>query len=250
MGQPKLMNTGSNTTSASQYTGGNTPPQGTTLAPEQSATQWGDVSRCALGSCTSRHLPTISIPFTSADIHVHSSWLLPSPQSHSTVDFPPLDAPWYRKMFAFAGLGFLVAVGYMDPGNWATDLAAGSQFGYQLLFVVLLSSCCAMFLQYLALKLGIASDRDLAQACRDAYHPHLNKLLWVVAELAIAATDLGADAVDHGVLPVRASPLKARHWLGGYRVSEQVVGRRHVPDLLMGCEHTFLHTTCVMEYSA
>ncbi|KXZ56268.1 hypothetical protein GPECTOR_1g234 [Gonium pectorale] len=93
-------------------------------------------------------------------------------------------------MFAFAGLGFLVSVGYMDPGNWATDLAAGSSFGYTLLFVVLLSSCCAMFLQYLSLKLGIASDRDLAQACRDAYHPHVNKVLWVIAELAICATDL------------------------------------------------------------
>ncbi|GIL44555.1 hypothetical protein Vafri_2087 [Volvox africanus] len=112
------------------------------------------------------------------------------PESHATLSFPSEDAPWYRKLFAFAGLGFLISVGYMDPGNWATDLAAGSAFGYTLLFVVLLSSIFAMFLQYLSLKLGVASDRDLAQACRDAYHPYVNKVLWVVAELAIAATDL------------------------------------------------------------
>ncbi|GFR47169.1 hypothetical protein Agub_g8862 [Astrephomene gubernaculifera] len=112
------------------------------------------------------------------------------PESNASLSFPSANAPWYRKLFAFAGLGFLISVGYMDPGNWATDLAAGSSFGYTLLFVVLLSSLCAMFLQYLALKLGIASDRDLAQACRDAYPPALNRLLWLVAELAIAATDL------------------------------------------------------------
>ncbi|KAG2450724.1 hypothetical protein HYH02_004562 [Chlamydomonas schloesseri] len=116
---------------------------------------------------------------------------LPSlPESNASLSFPDESSPWWKKMFAFAGLGFLISVGYMDPGNWATDLAAGSSFGYTLLFVVLCSSLCAMFLQYLSLKLGIASDRDLAQACRDAYHPHVNKLLWVVAEAAIAATDL------------------------------------------------------------
>src|SRR5271168_5330406 len=78
-------------------------------------------------------------------------------------------ASWLRKLFAFAGPGYLVAVGYMDPGNWATDLGGGSKFGYQLLSVVLLSSLVAMFLQALSAKLGIASGRDLAQACREHY---------------------------------------------------------------------------------
>ncbi|KAG2481938.1 hypothetical protein HYH03_014456 [Edaphochlamys debaryana] len=112
------------------------------------------------------------------------------PESNSSLAFPSADSPWYKKMFAFAGLGFLVSVGYMDPGNWATDLAAGSAFGYTLLFVVLVSSGIAMFLQFLSLKLGVITDRDLAQACRDAYPKSVNRCLWVVAELAIAATDL------------------------------------------------------------
>lgn len=109
--------------------------------------------------------------------------------SNSSVPFN-VDAPFWKQLFTFTGLGFLISVGYMDPGNWATDLAAGSKFGYKLLFVVLLSSLFAIFLQYLSLKLGIASDRDLAQACRGAYHRYVNWVLWVVAELAIAATDL------------------------------------------------------------
>jgi manganese transport protein len=97
---------------------------------------------------------------------------------------------WFRKLLAFAGPGYLVAVGYMDPGNWATDLAGGSRFGYTLLSVILISNLMAVLLQGLASKLGIVTGRDLAQACRDHYSRPVGLLLWVAAELAIAATDL------------------------------------------------------------
>ena len=103
----------------------------------------------------------------------------------------PVDATTrFRKLLAFAGPGYLVAVGYMDPGNWATDLAGGSRFGYTLLFVILASNLMAVLLQGLASKLGIVAGRDLAQACRDAYSRPVGLALWVLAELAIAATDL------------------------------------------------------------
>ncbi len=97
---------------------------------------------------------------------------------------------FWRKIFAFAGPGYLVAVGYMDPGNWATDLAGGSQFGYTLLSVILMSNLMAVLLQGLALKLGIVTGRDLAQACRDHFSPPVNFFLWVLCEIAIAACDL------------------------------------------------------------
>jgi manganese transport protein len=97
---------------------------------------------------------------------------------------------WWRKLLAFAGPGYLVAVGYMDPGNWATDLAGGSQFGYTLLTVILLSNMMAVLLQGLASKLGIATGRDLAQACRDHYSRGTNFALWILCEIAIAACDL------------------------------------------------------------
>jgi manganese transport protein len=97
---------------------------------------------------------------------------------------------WWRKILAFAGPGYLVAVGYMDPGNWATDLAGGSQFGYTLLTVILMSNLMAVLLQGLASKLGIVTGRDLAQACRDHYSPGVNFALWVLCEIAIAACDL------------------------------------------------------------
>jgi len=97
---------------------------------------------------------------------------------------------WWRKLLAFAGPGYLVAVGYMDPGNWATDLAGGSQFGYTLLSVVLLSNLMAVLLQGLACKLGIVTGRDLAQACRDHYSKPVAFGLWVLCEIAIAACDL------------------------------------------------------------
>ena len=96
----------------------------------------------------------------------------------------------WRRAAGFIGPGFMVAVGYMDPGNWATDLAAGSRYGYTLLFVIMASNLMAILLQSLALKLGIASERDLAQACRDRYSRPVNITLWIFAEIAIAACDL------------------------------------------------------------
>ena len=103
---------------------------------------------------------------------------------------PVTGATWWRKIMAFAGPGYLVAVGYMDPGNWATDLAGGSRFGYTLLSVILISNLMAVLLQGLASKLGIVTGRDLAQACKDHYGPKTNFILWVLCEIAIAACDL------------------------------------------------------------
>ncbi len=114
--------------------------------------------------------------------------LVSLPESHRTVAVPARGV--VRKMLAFAGPGYLVAVGYMDPGNWATSLAGGSAFGYALLSVVLLSSLTAVLLQTLAARLGIATGRDLAQSCRDSYGPAVSAALWLLAEFAIIATDL------------------------------------------------------------
>jgi manganese transport protein len=102
----------------------------------------------------------------------------------------PLGAGFFRKMLAFAGPGYLVAVGYMDPGNWATDLAGGSRYGYTLLSVIMISNLMAILLQALAARLGIASGRDLAQACRDSYSRPVTIVLWLLCEIAIAACDL------------------------------------------------------------
>src|SRR5436853_537280 len=102
----------------------------------------------------------------------------------------PKELSFWRKMLAFSGPGYLVAVGYMDPGNWATDLAGGSAFGYTLLSVILLSNLMAVLLQGLASKLGIVTGRDLAQACRDHYPTSTNIVLWLLCEIAIAACDL------------------------------------------------------------
>lgn len=102
----------------------------------------------------------------------------------------PESASFIKKMLAFSGPGYLVAVGYMDPGNWATDLAGGSKFGYALLFVILLSSIFAMLLQHLTVKLGIATGRDLAQICRDTFPKWVNVFLWLMAEIMIIACDL------------------------------------------------------------
>lgn len=110
-------------------------------------------------------------------------------ESFQTIHVPS-HWPWWRKMFAFAGPGYLVAVGYMDPGNWATDLAGGSAFGYTLLSVILLSNLMAILLQSLAAKLGIVSGRDLAQACRDHFSYPVNIALWILCEIAICACDL------------------------------------------------------------
>lgn len=111
------------------------------------------------------------------------------PEVFASVQVPE-GAGFWRNMRAFAGPGLMVAVGYMDPGNWATDLAGGAKFGYTLLSVIFISNLFAMLLQYLALKLGVVAERDLAQACRDHYHPAVNIGLWVLCELAIAACDL------------------------------------------------------------
>src|SRR5689334_5875190 len=98
--------------------------------------------------------------------------------------------PFWRKLLAFLGPGYLVAVGYMDPGNWATSLAGGSKFGYALLTIALLSNMMAILLQALCARLGIGSGRDLAQACRDAFPRIVAYPLWFLAEIAICATDL------------------------------------------------------------
>ena len=98
--------------------------------------------------------------------------------------------PWWRTLASFIGPGVMIAVGYMDPGNWSTDIAGGSAYGYSLLFVVLTSSMIAIFLQALSVKLGIATTRDLAQACRDSYPVWMVAIMWVVMEAAIIATDM------------------------------------------------------------
>ena len=119
------------------------------------------------------------------------------PEVHRSI-FVPGKAPFWKKMLAFAGPGFLVAVGYMDPGNWATDLAGGAQFGYTLLSVIMISNLMAILLQHLCVKLGVATGRDLAQACRDHYSRPVVWFLWVLCEVAIAACDL-AEVVGSAI---------------------------------------------------
>jgi manganese transport protein len=113
------------------------------------------------------------------------------PESFQTIGVPRgVGVGFWRKALAFAGPGYMVAVGYMDPGNWATDIAGGSRFAYTLLSVILLSNLMAILLQGLTVKLGVATGRDLAQACRDHYSRPTSFLLWVGCEIAIAACDL------------------------------------------------------------
>ena len=111
------------------------------------------------------------------------------PEVHGSIEVPASYSFW-KKLLAFAGPGYMVAVGYMDPGNWATDLAAGAQFNYTLLSVVMISNLMAIVLQTLAIKLGVVTGRDLAQACRDYYSRPVAMVLWVLCEIAIAACDL------------------------------------------------------------
>src|SRR5213596_3514374 len=111
------------------------------------------------------------------------------PESHRTILIAP-GAGFWRKLLAFSGPGYLVAVGYMDPGNWATDLAGVSGFGYTLLSIILLSNLMAILLQALCARLGIATQRDLAQACHDHYSQPVSFALWIICELAIWACDL------------------------------------------------------------
>src|SRR6266478_6118488 len=119
------------------------------------------------------------------------------PEVHRTT-LVPQTASFWRKLMAFSGPGFLVAVGYMDPGNWATDLAGGARFGYSLLSVVMLSNLMAILLQHLCIKLGVATGRDLAQACRDHYPRPVVWFLWIICEIAIAACDL-AEVVGSAI---------------------------------------------------
>ncbi|HEX4630323.1 MAG TPA: Nramp family divalent metal transporter [Chthoniobacterales bacterium] len=128
------------------------------------------VSHSTAGWRTAPELPSLS--------EVHRSLVVPA------------SASFFRKLLAFAGPGFLVAVGYMDPGNWATDLAGGSKYNYSLLSVIMMSNLMAILLQSLSLKLGIATGRDLAQACRDHFSKPVSFFLWVICEIAIAACDL------------------------------------------------------------
>jgi manganese transport protein len=111
------------------------------------------------------------------------------PEVHSSVRVASSGSYW-RRLLGFLGPGFLISVGYMDPGNWATDIAGGSRFGYTLLFVIMASNLMAILLQSLALKLGIVTDRDLAQLCRDSVSRPVAWTLWILAEIAIAACDL------------------------------------------------------------
>src|SRR3954463_15370655 len=108
---------------------------------------------------------------------------------HRSVQIP-ISGHWWRRMFAFAGPAYMVSVGYMDPGNWATDLAGGAKFGYALIWVLLMSNIMALLLQSLSARLGIVRQRDLAQANRELYPKPINFLLYILAEIAIAATDL------------------------------------------------------------
>jgi manganese transport protein len=123
-----------------------------------------------------------------------AGWRFPRKQSTLPEVFRSMKVPtkgsWFRKFLAFVGPGYLVAVGYMDPGNWATDIAGGSMFGYTLLSVILISNMMAILLQALAGKLGIVTGRDLAQACKDHYSKPVAMVLWILCELAIAACDL------------------------------------------------------------
>src|SRR6204780_2185453 len=121
--------------------------------------------------------PTESAPDTRSLANVHSS-------------VSPLGLSFWKRLFAFAGPAYLVSVGYMDPGNWATDLEGGARFGYQLLWVLVLSNLMAILLQTLSARLGIVSQRDLAQACRETYPRPVSYALWVLCEIAIAACDL------------------------------------------------------------
>jgi manganese transport protein len=111
------------------------------------------------------------------------------PEVHASVHISQSGVYW-RRLLGFLGPGFLISVGYMDPGNWATDIAGGSRFGYTLLFVIMLSNLMAILLQSLALKLGVATERDLAQLCHESYGKKASFALWVGAEIAIAACDL------------------------------------------------------------
>src|ERR1035441_1358601 len=159
------------------------------------------------------------------------------PEVHSSVAtaHPSL----WRRMFAFAGPAYLVSVGYMDPGNWATDLEGGARFGYKLLWVLVLSNALAILLQTLSARLGIVTGRDLAQACRESYPKAVSYALWVLCEIAIGACDL-AEVLGAAIgikllfgLPLLAGVLLSAGdallvlWMGRF-------GMRAVESLILG----------------
>lgn len=127
-------------------------------------------------------LPSTAVSEAPSEVSIHDM--------HRSVAIPGRGQSWWSKLMAYAGPGALVAVGYMDPGNWTTDIGGGSAYNYDLLFVVLWSSVIAMFFQLLSVKLAIATGKDLAQACKEHYSTNVSFLLWAVAEVAIIATDL------------------------------------------------------------
>src|ERR1044071_8703967 len=144
----------------------------------------------------------MKVPSTTEPQKPAEGWRLPDgapslQEVNRTIAIPKTLSFW-RKMLAFSGPGYLVAVGYMDPGNWATDLAGGSKFGYTLLSVILISNLMAILLQSLCAKLGIVTGRDLAQACRDHYSTPVAIVLWVLCEIAICACDL-AEVVGSAI---------------------------------------------------
>ncbi len=134
-------------------------------------------------------LPTTSLPFSAARPPAGPAMPRSLPEVHRSVAVPNAGG-FLRKLFAFLGPGYLVAVGYMDPGNWATSLAGGSAFGYTLLSVALVSSLMALLLQALCVRIGVATGRDLAQLCRERFPRFMAYPLWFLAEIAICATDL------------------------------------------------------------
>jgi manganese transport protein len=143
-----------------------------------------------------------SAPADPRDLLPDPGWRRPAgtpslAEVHASIRMPHTRSFW-KKLFAFVGPGLMVSVGYMDPGNWATDLAGGARFGYTLISVILLSNLMAILLQHLALKLGIVTGRDLAQACRDHYPRPVAMILWVLCEVAIAACDL-AEVVGSAI---------------------------------------------------
>ena len=135
-------------------------------------------------------LNTVPMPDTNAP-RTPSPAMRPSlPDVFSSIRVPGAEASWFSRFMAFVGPGFMVSVGYMDPGNWATDLQGGARYGYTLLCVIMLSNLMAILLQALSARLGIATGQDLAQACRNHFSPRVNIVLWLACELAIIACDL------------------------------------------------------------
>src|SRR5262252_6304353 len=141
------------------------------------------------------------------------------PEVHGSIAIPHAAGFW-RKLFAFAGPGYLVAVGYMDPGNWATDLAGGARYGYTLLSVIMLSNLMAIVLQALAARLGIASGRDLAQACRDSYSRSTTILLWILCDIAIGI--LGATVMPHN-LYLHSSIVQTRKYTDSHESRKEAI---------------------------